>query len=61
MSRYDGRLLGKHIAQYREEVENGGFIPKLGPSRQVRMVDAPLRVNMLTRPDHHGLSWRDIT
>lgn len=36
------------------------YIPKITPASQIWVVDLALRVDMLTRTDHHGLRWRDI-
>lgn len=36
------------------------YIPELGPANQVGVVYAALGVDVLARPDHHGLVRRDV-
>lgn len=52
-------LLSATVAsQSREGVAT--YIPKVCPVHQIWMVDLALRVDMLTRADHHGLGGCDV-
>lgn len=51
----NGRLFGKYIAQYGQEVQDGGFIPICRPAGKVGMIDLTLRVDVLAGPHHDVL------
>lgn len=68
-------LFRKDVAQYSEEVEYVGSLKsvstvcdrgtsthvlELYPSSKIRVINSPLRINMLACPDHHSLHRRYI-